>query len=49
MDALGWRPTMTVEAGLEHTVEWYLTNNPWCERIRSGAYREWYRRQYLSN
>jgi dTDP-glucose 4,6-dehydratase len=49
MDALGWRPTMTVEAGLEHTIEWYLRNNPWCERIRSGAYREWYRRQYLSN
>ena len=25
---------------LRKTVEWYLANRPWCERVSSGAYRE---------
>ena len=28
------------EAGLARTVDWYLANRPWWERIRSGAYRQ---------
>jgi dTDP-glucose 4,6-dehydratase len=35
---LGWRPSETFETGLRKTVRWYLTNQPWCERVRSGAY-----------
>jgi dTDP-glucose 4,6-dehydratase len=45
-DALGWRPRHTFEAGLAETVDWYRTNAPWFERVRSGAYREYYERQY---
>ncbi len=26
---LGWRPSVTVEAGLRHTVQWYLDNEEW--------------------
>lgn len=26
---LGWRPSVTVEEGLERTVEWYLANEDW--------------------
>jgi dTDP-glucose 4,6-dehydratase len=37
---LGWHPTETFETGLRKTVEWYLNNQPWCERVSSGAYRE---------
>lgn len=36
---LGWRPSETFETGLRRTVEWYLTNQTWCERVQSGAYR----------
>jgi len=36
---LGWTPTETFESGLARTVEWYLANQTWCERIRDGAYR----------
>lgn len=36
---LGWRPVETFETGLRKTVEWYLTNRPWWERVRSGVYR----------
>ena len=28
-DELGWRPSVTVEEGLEKTVQWYLDNEDW--------------------
>jgi dTDP-glucose 4,6-dehydratase len=37
--ALAWRPRHTFESGLRATVEWYLANQRWCERVQSGAYR----------
>ena len=36
---LGWTPHETFELGLRKTVEWYLTNRPWWERIRREVYR----------
>ena len=36
---LGWEPRETFESGLRKTVEWYLANRGWWERIRSGVYR----------
>jgi dTDP-glucose 4,6-dehydratase len=36
---LGWEPQETFESGLRKTVEWYLANRAWWERIRSGVYR----------
>jgi len=36
---LGWEPRETFESGLRKTVEWYLDNRTWWERIRSGVYR----------
>ncbi len=38
-DELGWEPRETFESGLRKTVEWYLTNRSWWERIRSNVYR----------
>jgi dTDP-glucose 4,6-dehydratase len=45
---LGWTPTYTFEEGLQQTVEWYLANKPWWERVRSGAYQDYYEQQYSS-
>jgi dTDP-glucose 4,6-dehydratase len=45
-DALGWRPRHTFEVGLAETVGWYRSNPAWCEHVRSGAYREYYDKQY---
>lgn len=36
---LGWKPSVTFEEGLEETIDWYLNNTEWLERIESGAYR----------
>ncbi len=36
---LGWRPAQTFASGLAATVDWYLGNRTWWERIQSGAYR----------
>jgi dTDP-glucose 4,6-dehydratase len=36
---LGWSPRETFESGLRKTVEWYLHNEAWWERVQSGAYR----------
>lgn len=36
---LGWVPDETFETGLRKTVQWYLNNRQWWERVLSGAYR----------
>jgi dTDP-glucose 4,6-dehydratase len=43
---LGWRPRETWESGLRKTILWYRENPDWVERARSGAYRDYYRKQY---
>jgi dTDP-glucose 4,6-dehydratase len=43
---LGWRPRETWETGLVKTIRWYADNADWVERARSGAYREYYEKQY---
>ena len=43
---LGWKPAVSFDRGLAATVEWYLQNGEWVERVRSGAYREYYEQQY---
>ncbi len=36
---LGWRPEETFESGLAKTVQWYLENDRWCQRVLDGSYR----------
>jgi dTDP-glucose 4,6-dehydratase len=44
--ALGWAPRHRFEAALAATVAWYVEHRPWWERIISGEYRDYERRQY---
>ena len=43
---LGWKPTVTFEEGLSKTIDWYLENTAWLNRVINGAYRHYYNKQY---
>ncbi len=43
---LGWAPEFEFETALNKTVEWYLANRKWWERIRSGEYQDYYKKMY---
>ncbi len=43
---LNWEPLYTFEQGIEETIRWYLDNQEWWERVRDGAYRSYYSKQY---
>jgi dTDP-glucose 4,6-dehydratase len=43
---LGWQPSLQFEEGLEKTVDWYLANEEWLQNVTSGAYKEYYDKQY---
>jgi dTDP-glucose 4,6-dehydratase len=43
---LGWKPRHQFEQGLADTVAWYRDNPHWWQRVRSGAYRDYYEQQY---
>ena len=36
-EELGWRPSVTLEQGLEKTVQWYLDNKPWWQALQDRA------------
>ena len=42
----GWKPQVEFEAGLAETVRWYRENAAWIANVRSGAYREFYDKNY---
>ena len=46
MGETGWAPQMDFETGLARTVAWYRENQAWVARVRSGAYREYYEKNY---
>lgn len=36
---LGWAPEETFETGIRKTVQWYLDNQEWCQRVQDGSYQ----------
>ena len=36
---LGWVPDETFQTGIRKTVQWYLDNSAWCERVKDGRYQ----------
>ncbi len=43
---LGWKPSVTFEEGLSLTIDWYLTHQEWLTHVTSGAYQQYYQKQY---
>ena len=45
-EELGFRPAVDFDTGIQATVDWYLANRSWWERVRSGDYQGYYERMY---
>lgn len=43
---LGWEPLHSFDEWLKNTVQWYVDNQEWWKRIKSGDYMEYYKKQY---
>ncbi|MFH0843970.1 MAG: dTDP-glucose 4,6-dehydratase [Pseudomonadota bacterium] len=43
---LGWRPEESIETGIGKTIQWYLHNQEWINRVKSGEYQSWINRHY---
>jgi len=43
---LHWVPSVTFEEGLSQTIDWYLSNQKWMDKITSGEYASYYEQQY---
>ena len=43
--ALGWTPQFNLEQGLDQTIEWYVRNEKWWRKAKSGEYKDYYDRQ----
>ncbi|MFZ9735378.1 MAG: dTDP-glucose 4,6-dehydratase [Burkholderiaceae bacterium] len=45
-NALGWKPAESFSSGIAKTVDWYLANQDWVARVKSGEYQQWLERNY---
>jgi len=43
---LGWGRQFDFEEGLDSTIKWYINNQVWVDRVRSGEYRKWIEKNY---
>jgi len=44
---LNWKPSLQFEQGLSKTVDWYLENETWLNRVLAGDYEKYYEQQYV--
>lgn len=44
--AVGWKPKISFQEGLEKTVQWYLEHRTWWQRVKTGEYLEFYEKNY---
>ncbi len=45
-ESTGWKPETVFADGIASTIEWYISNQKWWERIISGDYMNYYNTQY---
>jgi len=43
---LGWKPKVNFKEGITLTVQWYRTNSDWWQSIKSGEFKEYYKKMY---
>lgn len=45
---LNWSPAFDFDENLKKTVEWYMNNQDWWKKVKSGEYQKYYKMQYES-
>jgi dTDP-glucose 4,6-dehydratase len=45
-NALGWKPSLQFEEGINFTVDWYLNNKGWLDNVTTGNYQKYYDSMY---
>jgi dTDP-glucose 4,6-dehydratase len=45
---LGWKPDFNFDSAIKHTIDWYLKNKNWWNKIITGEYQQYYAQQYLN-
>jgi len=45
-NVLNWVPEESLDTGIRKTIHWYLENEGWVNRVRSGEYHSWIRTHY---
>ncbi len=43
---LNWHPKQSLETGIRDTIQWYMYNQKWVERVKSGEYQTWIKTHY---
>jgi dTDP-glucose 4,6-dehydratase len=43
---LGWKPGPSLERALDSTIDWYVANKGWWQKVKSGEYQQYYQRHY---
>ena len=43
---LNWNPATSLASGIRNTIQWYLENRQWVERVQSGEYQDWIKAHY---
>lgn len=46
---LGWYPETPFDKGIKLTIDWYLNNKDWMDRVTSGTYQQYYKKMYKNN
>ena len=44
--SLGWKPLADFKESIKQTVAWYQANRAWWEPLKSGEFKEYYKKQY---
>jgi dTDP-glucose 4,6-dehydratase len=44
---LGWEPEVSFEQGMSLTIDWYIKNREWWQKVKSGEYLKYYQKHYI--
>lgn len=43
---IDWNPEESFQSGIKKTIQWYISNQGWVDRVKSGEYQSWIKEHY---